>query len=148
MRRSPVEQLHLQQRCQLQHPCHHRWQAAPPPEPEAPVEAKIVGLVPRPAQPATLRKSRDHGLDAEIAATKVALAEGTVANLDARRRNGRNPDDPRDLYARALDIEDRIDRDDPVTPDERRWLASFQGTPEYSTWAEMVTAHGREVLNR
>ena len=109
------------------------------PAPEA--EAKVVRLPDaRPARP-----ERPAPVD-------EASHDAFVADFEARRRDrqsGREDDsDPRVRFSRALDLERRAAAGDALTRDQRRWLASYQGSSEYRTWTRMVESHGEDVLQR
>lgn len=111
-------------------------------QPAAPTEAKVVRMMPdrrprpRPAPPAPVDD-----------ATHAAF----VADFEARRRDRQTEEDdadPRARFARALDLERLVDAGDALTRDQRRWLASYQGSSEYRTWTRMVESHGEDVLQR
>jgi len=109
--------------------------------PAAPAEAKVVRMMPdtrsRPAPPSP---------------ADDATHEAFVADFEARRRD-RQPEreddsDPRVRFTRALELERRTAAGDALTRDQRRWLASYQGSSEYRTWTRMVESHGEDVLQR
>lgn len=91
----------------------------PAPKPDAKVVKPVFGGKVRPA-----------GADA----TLRAVQEGIAIDLAARRAV---PDDEaetdRERFRRALDLERLIEGGGTTTADQRRWLASYQHTPEYRT---------------
>lgn len=62
-----------------------------------------------------------------------ALQAEIVADLSARRRPVEPSEGPRDRFRRALELERAIEGGIAATPDQLRWLDSYQHTPEYAS---------------
>lgn len=95
--------------------------AAPDPTPKP--DAKVV-------KPVFGGKAKAAGPDA----TLRAVQEGLAIDLSARRPVAdEEAETERERFKRALDLERLIDGGGKATADQRRWLASYQQTPEYRT---------------
>lgn len=113
--------------------------AAPPPETPASVEAKVVRM----AIPA----ARQQVQAAPRSAEQMSEQAEVIADISARREaRAASPETAREIYIRAREIEQRIEAGEDVTRDQCRWLAGYQRTPEYETWAEMVREFGEGSL--
>ena len=115
--------------------------ALPPmPAPAEPVTATVVRPLfnaTRPTRAATARPD------------EIAAQEAMVADLDKARAARANPEkDARDHFLRARALEDAIASGAPVTKDQQRWLAGYQGTAEYRTWAGFYAEFGPEALTK
>jgi len=114
---------------------------APVLPPEAPrPEAKVVRLVQGPAP----RRPAPEPVDDAAHAAFVADFEAAAA----RRQQPETTDDPRALFARSLEMEATLRDGGTLTRDQRRWLASYQSTPDYRTWSALYAEHGSDVLSR
>ncbi len=109
-----------------------------PDTPSEPVEAKVVRPVFEAAKP-----QKSAPVSAKVAQTQTAL----IADLDSRRtsKTERAPDG-RDNFVRARQLEADLAADKPVTKQQQVWLAGYQTTAEYRTWASMVADFGEDVL--
>jgi len=114
--------------------------AAKRPAPEVPKEAQVV----RPAvfdrkpklAPAALRTDEDtKAQEALIADFAAAKAQRPAKEEDAR-----------DRFKRALELEARLEADEPVTRDQERWLTGYRTTPEYSAQMDLLKQFGREIF--
>ncbi|HAW49191.1 MAG TPA: transposase [Roseovarius sp.] len=111
--------------------------------PEDPVEARVVRMVPD-------QRPREETPAPSDEAPQAAF----IADFEERRRarqageDDSGDDDPRVRFARALELERNAEAGEALTRDQRRWLASYQGSSEYRTWTRMVESHGEEVLQR
>ena len=66
-----------------------------------------------------------------MSAEETRAQAAIVADLGARRV-GRQPEEaPRARFKRAMELERQIAAGDAATPDQQRWLMSYQKTPEY-----------------
>ncbi|WPY94705.1 transposase domain-containing protein [Limimaricola variabilis] len=111
--------------------------AAAPKTAAQPVEAKIIRPLfdaPRPPQPQAPRP--------EVEAARQAI----IADLASRRPAPPPTDDGRQTYARALEIERRLEGGQTVTKEQRKWLEGYRTTPEYRTWKAMVADFGEDIL--
>lgn len=90
----------------------------------APADTKVIRPVFRKADaPAAPPKAQP-----DVDAAQAAI----IADLSFRRPSP-GPEEPsRDRFKRALDLERKLDRNEEVTPDQQRWLSSYQNTPEYA----------------
>lgn len=95
-------------------------QSMAPVVPEAKVVRPVFG---RPATTAPVQEQRPEvdALQAEI-----------VADLSSRRRTAEPAESARDRFRRALEIERALAADGAVTAEQRRWLESYQMSPEYA----------------
>lgn len=94
---------------------------AMPPAPEKPA-AQVVAM-PAPHKRAAKVKARTPEEERPVEEIVTAMAERRPARLD--------PEDERDRFDRAVEIEARQARGEQVTDDETRWLGAYQTTPEY-----------------
>lgn len=93
--------------------------ATPAPAPEAKVVRPLFQA--RPAAPAV------PAMRPEETAAQAAV----VADLAARRAPKAQSEPPRERFRRALELERAIEAGKPATPEQARWLAAYQATPEY-----------------
>lgn len=111
------------------------------PAPEAPAsEAKVVRITPQPRPQAPQTEVDEEAFIADFNAYQKA--DNRLLKPEA------DDDDPRARFARALDLEQQLEGGADLTRDQRKWLASYQATSEYRTWADWVQEWGEDVLNR
>ena len=111
-----------------------------PDDKPAPPDAKVVQLVP----PSKRKRAASEEAQAAPDAAEVAQL---AAAFQARRKS-KEREDPRALFARALELEDSQAQGSPLTPAQASWLASYQTTPDYQSWKDAVTRNGREILGQ
>ncbi|MDO9527118.1 MAG: transposase domain-containing protein [Gemmobacter sp.] len=115
-----------------------------PTEPAAP-EAKVVRAtfgkagLPPPAPPAPATPDLD-----SAHAALVAEFEARRAARDAKATPV--AETSRELFRRALDLEQAIARGAPVTRDQRRWLAGYQTHSDYRAERRLWDAHGDAIF--
>ena len=105
------------------------------PEPTPP-ETKVVQLV----QPRerTLKKAQTP------VPTPADIAQ--IEDRIERRKMNQIQDDTRALFLRARELEKADGAS--LTPEQSRWLASFQSSAEYRTWKDAVALNGEQVLGK
>jgi hypothetical protein len=94
------------------------------PAPRESAEAKVVRPIFRKAEsaaPVSLQKP-------DVAAAQASI----VADLASRRSTREPEESARARFKRALDLERLEAQGDRMTPDQQRWLSSYQNTPEYA----------------
>ncbi|MGZ9811256.1 transposase domain-containing protein [Pseudoroseicyclus sp. H15] len=78
---------------------------------------------------------------------EAAAHQAVIADLTTRQpKADAGTEEPRELYRRALDLERRLAAGEAVTKEQQLWLASFQKTPVYRAWADMVRDFGDGAL--
>ncbi|NEX47634.1 transposase [Rhodobacter sp. ETT8] len=103
-----------------------------PVEPGAPA-ASVVQLVPTKAVVRGKPK----------VAPQADAPGATVTTLPSRPRRAVDPvQSPRELFRRALELEQIIEAGGPVTADQQRWLTGFQTTSDYRTERKLWLTHG------
>lgn len=117
-----------------------RLTAAAPEDPrETPPEAKVVRL-PKPAlKPAPAPREES----AEDAQAQAALVADMAAIREAKTRT---PEDEREVFARALDLERKLGAGEEITRDQRKWLSGYQSTAEYRGLRGMMEEFGEDAL--
>lgn len=97
-----------------------------PPKPEAKVVRAQFG---KPAHPRAIAAAASGSPPVEPAEL-VRLQSAMVSDLSEHRPGPKPVEAARDRFRRALDIERLLEAGEPVTPDQQRWLAVYQNTPE------------------
>lgn len=78
---------------------------------------------------------------------EAAAQSALIADLAARRTAApAPPDDGRATFVRARELEQQIATGAALTKDQQVWLAGYQTTPDYRTWAAMVEDFGEDIL--
>lgn len=107
--------------------------AAPSPAPEAKVVRPLFNPVAKPVAPPAPQPG--------IEAAQAAL----VVDLVARQAPKPAPEAPRERFARALEMERRVEAGAEVTPEQAQWLRVYQSTPEYRAermlWSDFGDAY-------
>lgn len=107
------------------------------PEQDAPAsEAKVVRITPQPRP---------------VAPVSEVDQDAFVADFHKYHKSpepNQSDDDPRVRFARAMELERQAETGADLTRDQRKWLASYQTTPEYRTWTDWVEEWGEDVLTR
>ncbi|MGK7661139.1 MULTISPECIES: transposase domain-containing protein [unclassified Marinovum] len=97
-------------------------------EPAPAPEGKVVRMTPLTRGPKPAPKH--HPMSAEDKVQRAAF----VADFGARKaeREAQAPeDDARARFARAMEMEVRLEAGEPLTNDQQRWLEGYRQTPEY-----------------
>lgn len=80
--------------------------------------------------------------------TPAEAAQQTAIIADLASRQARPAEeDGRAVYARALELERRLEAGQQLTKDQQVWLHGYQQTPDYRTWKAMVEDFGEDVLS-
>lgn len=115
-------------------------EATPEPEDVTPVEARVVRMIP---------KDRPQAERAQDLVDEAAH-EAFVADFEARRLSREAASEPEDerraLFDRARQIEAQLEAGTAITKDQKRWLASYQGSSDYRAWMTMLEDFGAAGL--
>lgn len=109
--------------------------AAPPPS--EPVAAKVVAPLfgKRPAPKPAADPAAEAAHEALIADFGQARAARTLPEDEALER-----------FRAALELEARLAEGEAIRPEQQRWLAGYQGQPEYLAYRQMLETHGVEIF--
>ena len=88
------------------------------------IEAKVV-------RPVFGKQGRGPDVAPPMSENERIAEAAIVADLSSRRVERAPEEAPRARFKRALELERQIAAGDPATPDQQRWLMSYQKTPEY-----------------
>ncbi len=112
--------------------------AAKRPMPEVAQEALVVrpAVFDRKPKPAPIRS------DADTEAQEALIADFAAAKAQRPAKE----EDARDRFKRALELEARLEANEPVSRDQERWLTGYRTTPEYSAQMDLLKQFGREIF--
>lgn len=109
------------------------------PEPTAPVVASVVRPIFRPAKPTPSAVP-----EAEKEAHDAFVAD--FSSAQKKRQPKAEKDEALERFMRAMELERRLDADEPVTPDQQRWLDRYQRQPEYQAHQAIWQVHGDDMF--
>lgn len=112
-----------------------------PPKPEAKVVRAIFATPDR-------SPSRPSAASVPMTPDEVRAQSAMMVDL-TERRSQRQPEPQeaaRERFRRALELERQLERREPITPEQQRWLAGYQSTAEYRGELALWKDHGDAIF--
>lgn len=107
--------------------------------PSEPIEARVVRPVFNTLKPRIEQPVKD---DPKVAEMQTAI----IADLEARRKPALPEEQELERFKRAKELEAQIERGEPATEEQQRWLSVYQSQPEYKAHALMFQDEGWKMF--
>ena len=102
-------------------------------------EAKVLRPVFKERAPSSLKPAP---MSSDEEAARVAL----MAEHESKRAKPKPKENERDVFRRAIELEERLAANEPVTKDQKRWLISYQQSAEYRAQKDLFERFGKDML--
>lgn len=115
---------------------------------QAELGTALTSAVPKPSEPVEARVLRPEfgRKPPEASAETPRGAELSVTQLASARKAKPIEDEALQRFKDAMELEAREADGDEIKPEQKRWLARYQQTPEYETYQTMMEIHGKDML--